>query len=34
MIAKIPDEKKQKEMLKRRDVYDQIKEHAADIFSK
>ena len=34
MIAKQPDEKKQKDMLKKRDVYEMIKDHAADIFSK
>lgn len=34
MITKTQDEKKQRDMAKRRDCYDQIREHAADLFSK
>ena len=34
MISRLDDEKQQQQMLKRRDVYEAIKEHANDLFSK
>ena len=34
MIAKLEGEKQQEDMLKRRELYEMIKDHAADLFSK